>query len=193
MWNRYQVKIQAHRLTAGIPANEKMLQAWLEAHQAPLAAADQQTEMLARLDVESVHGVVFYRDASGTPCLEGRCLKASLKESANILKGMLEKKAYKSKLAERVFVEEELIPLAGDTLTSERPISVMTMQGPRTSIKRYEYMLDVPMEYHIRILDDGVITADDVRALLEYGQMNGIGADRSQGSGQYDLLSFTPV
>ncbi len=155
--------------------------------------------MLARaeLDPEETHACIFYRDKQGRPSYEGRCFKAAFKEAANVLgsstkrKGVLEEVNFRSKLAERVFVVERLVPLTGvQVLRFEKPISVMTMQGPRTSIKRAEYVEDVEMRFTLRVLKDNLVTADHLRTILEYMQVGGIGSDRSQGSGTFALMDF---
>ncbi len=64
------------------------------------------------------------------------------------------------------------------------------MQGPRTSIKRAEYVEDVEMRFTLRVLKDNLVTADHLRTILEYMQVGGIGSDRSQGSGTFALMDF---
>ncbi len=195
LWDSHHVRIRVARLTAGIPANPKLLQAWLEANAAPAGAAEDQAAMLERLDPEQTHAVVFYRDEHGRPCYEGRNFKAALKEGANIIKGpkLLDVKNFRAKLAERVFVDPRLVPIDAEIHRAERPISVMTMQGPRTSLKRFEYAADVELRFTVRVLRDGVVEPDHLRTILEYLQDGGIGADRSQGSGTFELLDFSPA
>lgn len=198
MWKEYDLELRVARLTAGIPANPKLLQAWLETNEAPAEAIVDQKAMVARLDPEETHAVVFYRDETGRPCYEGRNMKAALKEGANILKSSLNVKNFRSKLAERVFVHPQLIPLCevkeipDFVRRDERPISVMTMQGPRTSIKRFEYVEDVTLQFLVKVLDDDVVTEAQLVTILEYLQEGGIGADRSQGSGTFELIHFGP-
>jgi hypothetical protein len=189
-WLYYRLDVKVDRLTGGIPANPKLLQAWLQANAAPTEAEADMTAMLERLDPEATHGVVFYRDEEGRPCYESRCLKAALKESANICKGILGEKNYRSKVAERIFVGPRLIPITVPVLSAERPITVMTMQGKRTSLKRYEYADNVPLSFTLKLLDDGVVKAAHLADLVEYLQSGGIGADRSQGSGTFEVVSL---
>lgn len=193
MWNQFDLEVQVDRLTAGIPANPKLLQAWLETNGAPPEAEADQKAMLERLNPEETHAVVFYRDDKGQPCYEGRNMKAALKEGANILKTVLDVKSFRSKLAERVFVHPKLVPINAQILRDERPLSVMTMQGPRTSIKRYEYAENVKLAFQIKVLEDGVVKESHLRSILEYLEEGGIGADRSQGSGTLKVVSFGPA
>lgn len=210
LWKKYRVELLAHRLTGGTPTSEKLIEAWLSTSRAPAEArrhAERQLQLQG--DLEAQHAVVFWRyPIDGTPAYESRAFKAALKEAANILgssgtrDGVLNVKNFRSKLAERVFVDpriggapihcmcgQEHDPKALLHL-EERPIQVMTMQGPRTSLKRVEYALEVPIAFTIRLLDDGIVKESHLRTILEYLQDGGIGADRSQGSGTNELLSF---
>jgi len=125
--------------------------------------------------------------------LESRNVKAMFKECANILKGpaLLDVKNFKSKVAERVFIEPYHIAL-GDKPdgTDSRVVHVMTAQGPRTSIKFFDYMEQPEISFTIKVLQDGVVKEEHLRTILEYAQDNGLGADRSQNFGQFDLVRF---
>lgn len=238
LWDIYDVEIMVERLVGGIPANERMMQAWLEAKaarmKAPMpimrklveanvattveAAAAEHVAMREELDPEDTHAVVFFRApdkanlfpgsarwpeeelerwlAQSRPCYEGRNFKAALKEGANILgttskrTGILEVANFRSKLAERVFVMPKYVPILAEVKRDERPISVMTMQGPRTSIKRFEYVEDVRLSFTLEVLRDGMVLGEHLEQILTYLQRGGIGADRSQGSGTFELLKF---
>jgi len=213
-WIDYRLAITVDRLVAGVPAKEKMLDIWLETRAArmkapaempaelasvpltPSAAREEHSATAAKRDGAEGHEVVFYRLPDGTPCYEGRCLKGALKEAANILKDAVRVKAFRSKVAERVFVLEKVVPITVPIQVDDRPLTVMTMQGPRTSIKRFEYADSVPLSFTIRVLDDGVNkvgTEEQLREMLEYMRFNGIGSDRSQGSGTFTIDSFGPV
>ncbi len=222
LWDEYSLTIRVDRLVGGIPSNPLLLQAWLEAKRpapgaekiaATQAASDgalslpgdiegDVTAMLERaeLDPNETHACIFYRDSKGRPCYEGRCLKAAFKEAANVLgssakrAGLLDVANFRSKLAERVFVVERLVPLEDvQVMTFEKPISVMTMQGPRTSIKRAECVEDVKLTFTIRVLRDHLVKQDHLLLLLEYMSQGGIGSDRSQGAGTFELLDLRPA
>lgn len=195
-----------HKLTGGWPANPKLIEAWLAARKAPPEAgviAAEQRRVQADLEIEEAHAVVFWRDPNtGEPCYESRAFKAALKEGANVLKKVLDVANFRSKLAERVFVDPRVggCPIRcecgfperhGQLLhVEERPIQVMTMRGPRTSIKRVEFARNVTLNFRLRVLRDELVTGEQLRTILEYAQDGGIGADRSQGSGTFDLIEF---
>lgn len=201
LWTYYTLAVLVDRLTAGIPASPKVLEAWLNATKASAAAAADQTAMIDRISEEERHGVVFYRDVQGRPCFESRGMKAAFKEAANILKAstLLDQKNFRSKVAERIFVGPPLIPLvdgAGHPSViqrAERPLTVMTMQGPRTSLKGYEYAEAVDLRFLIKVLNDGLVTEEHLVTMVEYLQDGGLGSDRSQGSGTFQVIQFSPL
>ena len=118
----------------------------------------------------------------------------SIKKSANET-GV---KALKSKVADQVFVSEEHISLgvAEPTRHEQRPIHVMTAQGPRTSIKRTEIVDNVEIAFTIRRCKGRgkqAVSESVLMAILDYAQTVGLGADRSQGYGQFEILSVEKV
>ncbi len=127
--------------------------------------------------------------------IESRQPKAMLKECANILKNMLKVKNMKSKLAERVYIEPPEISLGKkepDGVDS-RVVHVMTMKGPRSSIKIFDYVSQVEISFRLKLLLDEVIKKEHLDTLFEYAQDSGLGADRSQDQGKFDLLEFAEV
>ena len=84
----------------------------------------------------------------------------------------------------------------------EGPIHVQTAQGPRTAIKRVDYVEDVSLSFEVWTLkkqnnSDAEkkrhIGKEDLEKMLALAQENGLGADRSQGSGKFDVIEFLAV
>lgn len=118
--------------------------------------------------------------------------------------------ALKSKCAEKVFVEDDKIYLmkedaegnlvnitrtpdlhSCDMKVEERPIHVQTPQGPRSALKRVDYApAGTLLQIHLRVLNDGQFDEKLIRYLFEYMGEGGIGSNRSQGSGQFDVVSL---
>lgn len=177
------------------------------------------TEVAEGFVADSLLWTTFKRDAEGRPLVEGRCIKSFFKENANILKDILAAEAkaegrgqktkkdgseggsvyntmYRSKVAEQLFVEGFLYPLTRDGKPledvdgrEEKAIHVMTPQGKRDALKRYDYIHPgVRLTFTVRVLRDGVVTEHDLLRMLEHGQVNGLGSGRSQGSGQFKVL-----
>ncbi len=166
---------------------------------------------------------VFKRDEKGI-YLEGRQVKAMFKESSNILRDMLVKaegkgkvkKAgeersrfsnLKSRVAERLYVEEDQIYLFrlqdgnGPSVilkeadgSEERPIHVTTPMGPRTALKRTDFVnAGTRASFTVKTLNDNVVDQELLAVLLEHSAENGLGADRSQGNGKFTVVEIAPL
>lgn len=200
------------RIVGGVPNDPNMIANWLKANM-PNVTEDERAK-LAQTTIEAVQPAVdeaagkmwttFKRDEKGL-YIEGRQLKAAFKEAANILREALQKQekaekksrftGIRSKLAEHLFVEDERIylvrngePVKTPTGTEERAINVITAQGPRTALKRVDFVAPEGLELRARVryLDAGIVDADLVGTLIEFMGWNGLGADRSLGSGQFE-------
>ena len=80
----------------------------------------------------------------------------------------------------------------------ERPIHVQTAQGPRTAIKRVDYVQDKTMAFQIWVLKTAPaetrhIGETEIVAMLRFSQENGLGGDRSQGGGKFDVIEFAKI
>ena len=125
---------------------------------------------------------------------EGRCVRGHLKDCANQVKDAIkpEVKALKAKVANKVYVMTDVIPLMAYGMqakeiagTVQRFVQVMTRQGPRSTIKYVDYLEKPMLTFHLNVLDDDVITNDILNAIFEYGSVHGMGQERSQGWGRY--------
>ena len=80
----------------------------------------------------------------------------------------------------------------------EGPIHVQTPLGPRTALKKVDYCEGVELTFEIWVLkthpsDSRYLGEKDIVEMLTFGQEDGIGADRSQGMGKFDVADFTVV
>lgn len=190
MWTKYQVTLQfTNKLMGGIPKNEEVIKAWLDARKPSeaqyakrVAAGEEMTpvetlaeevaaEVGATSDEEQRAWCGFKSDEKGL-YIDGYPAKAHLKDCANVLQKLLGVKALKSKLSDRVYVEH--------------PVHVMTMQGPRSALKRNDYVEKPILRFTLRVLEDEVITQELLESLFEYGSLHGFGAERGMGYGRYN-------
>jgi hypothetical protein len=226
-FDRYEVKILLRDIVGGKPATPEMIAKWVEATckaakaEARAKIVDAHVETLPETVEEEgeKQGIVFSR-VDGELAIEGRQIKAMLKEAGNICKdivptGRMEKRtaaeikagkdpkpqigitALRSKVADQVFVEEEHVGLGRTEAdeVNERAIHVMTARGPRNSIKRSEICRDVEITFHVRRRTgsgEGV-PEPALLAILDYAQTVGLGADRSQGFGQFTIQSVVKL
>jgi hypothetical protein len=204
MWNEFNLKMSVDRLVGGIPRHPEIVKRWQEARWGkPLPTDPQTPDEAAAITVENLGNQAMsdeekaaiwtgFAEKDGYLVIESRQVKAMLKESANIVKPLVPDTRGKtiplrSRVAERVFVHPHFLSLgvAQPTGTIERPIHVMTAQGPRTALKRTDYVDNPVIECTLRVLDDGMITEKILRFILDHASENGLGTDRSQGAGTF--------
>ena len=134
--------------------------------------------------------------------IETRQVKAMLKQSASLLRITTQKIGSKQILAEGMEVKG--LPPTPERLYlgceqpdghNEGPIHVKTAQGPRTSIKRVDYVERAELRFEIWVLKTAAqekrhIGKADLERILTHAQENGLGADRSQTRGKFDVVKF---
>lgn len=151
---------------------------------------------------------VFKRDEKGL-FVEGRQVKAMLRESAQRLGLLTSKRGTRQVIQhdihvrapedtesqklylERVDAHGEMNYITAPDGIDERPISVMTRQGPRTAIKRSEFVMRPHVRFDIYVLADGMgknlVGSKELANMLDLSQWLGLGADRSQGAGCFEV------
>jgi hypothetical protein len=212
MWRKYEVELRfTTPFASSTPKNPKDIEAMLiarapselelkkrmeageEITQIPELAEQVAEEVKASEEVERGYAT-FKRDDKGL-YYEARCVKAHIKDCANQLQGFLEIKALKSKVANRVYVEPAKIYLdKSEPDGSEvRIVHAMTMKGPRSSLKTIDYVDSPTLKFQLKVLDDGVIDEEILKAIFEYGSEHGMGQERSQDWGKYELVKLEEV
>lgn len=212
-FDRYHVKLHITDLVGGVPKNAELIDGWIKAtckeandeQRAAIVQATKETLTEAAEEMVDKQSIGFKSDERGL-FIEGRHVKAMLKECGNIIKDLVEgfgKKGdsqkgisnFKSKVAEQLFVEEERIYLGKQKPDEieERPIHVMTAQGPRNSLKRVEIVRDVDVGFTLCRRKGNIVPEKAMLAILDYAQTNGLGADRSQGRGKFRVVSVEKI
>lgn len=152
--------------------------------------ADEATAIVS--DTKHLNG--FKRDERGL-YIEGRQLKAALKEAASIavaadkltLRGWGKtNKGLLSYLAEHVFVVEDRLHLGVTEASGIAQRFVHTFRG--TGIQYEEYVEDAKIDF--TVISDHDFTAKQWAAIWLAGEQNGIGASRSQGFGRYEVTRW---
>ena len=212
LWTNYTCELTGTEgvpIAGGLPVDPRLIEAWQQANwkrNAKLLPGDPETaeeaavrtaELVSGLPSEETGWTTFARDHERRLCIEGRQVKAAMKEASNILRLALPEskngkpQAWRSRCAEQVFVAERLLVLQpGRTEPDdmlERPIHVMTAQGPRDAIKRTDLCYDWSLVCTLKVLSakGALFTRDVLDTLFEYAGENGLGADRSQGFGRF--------
>jgi len=220
IWARYAITIETKsNLIGGIPAKENLINGWITKNMPAIQEAEKEKLIKATLEelgplseeVAESTWTKFKVDTKGV-YIECRQLKSAFKEASNILRELLQKNEGKgkknsdftrlrAKVAERLFVEgNRCYPTRNGKVFSapegveERPIHIMTAQGPRSALKRFDlFQPGIQLSFTIRTLNDGLVSKELLEVFMEYMSFNGIGADRSQGAGQFTLISVEPL
>ena len=222
IWKRFDITLGIrNRIVGGIPTDPELIKGWIGANMPKVAEAERvelASKTVADLgaateEVAEAMWTTFKRDEKGV-YIEGRQVKAMFKEAANILRETLIKAedkadakksrftALRSKVAERLFIETEHIhilrdgkPLAKPDGNEERAIHVFTPQGKRSALKRVDFVSNpANVRFVVRHLaGDGLVDRDLMETLLDFSGWNGLGADRSQGNGLFDVVEIQPL
>jgi hypothetical protein len=216
--HKFAVQLRLATIAGGVPSDKKVAEGWIktkvgldkdEEIQRMVAEAmvergitqDEAAEEVARN--KNLNG--FKRDENGL-YIEGRQIKSMLKEDISIAAatekvpirgwGKTSKWVY-GFFAEHVFVPETTVylkdPNSGDHVTEASEVIqrfVKTKMG-QTGIQYEEVCYDVTVDF--TVVTDYEFKARDWAMIWTTGEMNGLGASRSQGYGRYEVTRWEPV
>jgi hypothetical protein len=207
LYDVYTVTIQVRdRLCGGFPRNKDMIGGWVKA---TTGYDDEQSVKLTAENVDLVVNEVAEKSWIGFMATEekglfiqARQIKACLKQSASVLGITKTKRGSKQILAEGLEVkavdggDRFYFGVKAPSGTLENAIHVMTAQGPRTALRRMDYIDKPEITFEVWILKTAPqetrhVGEDDLIEILKHAQENGLGASRSQGEGKFDVVTFT--
>ncbi len=220
--HRYAVEIEVATLCGGTPTDPKVAEGWLRSKvTAPDELIREQVakvmtergvsseEAAAEVDTNK-HLNGFKRLPGGELYVEGRILKAALKEAANIRwpegrwsidangrvvlrrKSSTERtsgKATRSWMAEHLFVEQDRISLGVHEPSGINQRFVQTWRG--SGISYEEYINGAKLSF--TVATDALFPDELWQALWLTAEQMGVGATRSQGFGRYAVTSWTKL
>lgn len=204
-------------IVGGIPSDKSVIEGWIRSRmdlgdaaiselveqtveERGVLTPDEAIEAVMQSELApSVNG--FKRDDNGELCIEGRIVKAALKEWMNSaypgtkfpgktkIDGL--RKGLMRYAAEAVRVDDLLIGLGvkEPTAIEERIKHVMTPQGPRSSINRVEVVEQPEVTFTISVRDD-FIPEDAWARIWSVGEAIGLGSDRGRSDGQFELTEW---
>jgi len=204
-------------IVGGIPSDKSVIEGWIRSRmdlgdaaiselveqtveERGVLTPDEAIEAVMQSELApSVNG--FKRDDNGELCIEGRIVKAALKEWMNSaypgtkfpgktkIEGL--RKGLMRYAAEAVRVDDLLIGLGvkEPTAIEERIKHVMTPQGPRSSINRVEVVEQPEVTFTISVRDD-FIPEDAWARIWSVGEAIGLGSDRGRSDGQFELTEW---
>lgn len=197
MFVDYHVKIRfTSRLCGTIPTSKESQEAFLKSLKIPSDEADQAKEsMLAEAVAEDIPVEescnTFKRDENGL-FIEGRQVKAAIKESAVILDYTAANNPGRQYFQHGVHVSPEKLYLGKDEIdgTDEQFGTVWGRQGQRAIITRRDYVEPgCSVSFTVRcVVGKNFLSAEKMAALLECMQDAGMGSARPQGYGRFIVL-----
>ena len=204
---RFAGTLHIDRICGGIPTDPKVAEGWLRTK---LGTSDdaliqqQVAEVMAERGVTADEAVKevntnrhlngFKRNSAGL-YIEGRQLKAALKEAASVAAaaGKLPLRSWGKTnkgllgfVAEHVCVVEDVLPLGVTEPSGVAQRFVHTFRG--TGIQYEEYVDNAKVDF--TILSDHDFTDEQWAMIWLTGEQQGIGATRSQGYGRYTVTSW---
>lgn len=194
-WKKIKVVLQVRdRLLGGVPKNPEMIEGWVRGLvKKGKLAEDEATAIIAETkdsieQTEEKSWTGFKRDAEGI-YIEERHIKGHLKETAKVVGAFKDIKGFRELITKGLYVKPEKIHLAPEPNGyQEESGQVMGMRGPRSILKRRDYLEKPKVVFTLWVLPRA--KPDDIRALFEMGQEVGLLTDRTLGYGKYDLVSF---
>ena len=133
----------------------------------------------------------FHQDEGGMFIYE-YMVKGFLKAAGNVLKDIIKIKALRSKIDDYVFIKPRKIYLGQSKADGviERPLRCMTMQGPRVTLARSDYInAGKEIEFDITLIPHKEINEDTILTLLKHGELMGLGQFRNGGYGRFEVIS----
>lgn len=205
LYDVYNVTIALRdQLHGGQPKNPDLLKGWIAAttehDDAKTTAQEKEAREVLLEPTEEKSWNGFPTDEKGM-FVWARQVKAMFKECASMRRIFMEKIGSKQILQHGFEIKgpDDDARIYFDKTKPdgcfEGPIHVQTAQGPRTAIKRVDYVEQVKIKFAIWVLKTAPaekrhIGEKEVRMMLMLAQENGLGADRSQGHGKFDVIEF---
>src|SRR3990170_2795445 len=170
-----------------VPKDPEVYKSYIETKK---PEGENEQEYLTVEKIEEKGWTGFHKDDKGL-FIYDYMIRGFLKNAGNILKEVVGIKNIKSKIDNVVFVFPRRIYL-GKIIPDgviERPLRAMTMQGPRVTLARSEYVdAGVEMEIEIKIIPNKEITESVLMSLFEYGQLCGLGQFRNGSYGRFEVM-----
>lgn len=215
-WRSLKVIIRFRdKLLAGKPKSLKVAEAMVKARgledRLQVKEITDPNEVAEEVKIASEAGLCEFHRREGKPGIWYPCnnIKAGLKENWSVMGLSYEKRGSKGALAEGVFVYSDVKSAKGDMNEldwiflgkepdgiEEGVVHTNGPTGPRSSLKRNEYVVGREVTFYVNIATAVLSKLDGDQGLaktLVHFQHHGLGASRSQGYGKFDIVSVEDV
>lgn len=209
---RFEGQLTIGQIMGGTPTDPNVAESWLKAKLLKDGNDGVLQEQVAKVMLERGTGDAneaieevntlkhlngFRRDAKGL-YIEGRQLKAALKEAISVAMGAgklsargwgTTNKGLLSFAAEHIFVTEDRLHLGVHQASGIEQRFVHTWRG--TGIQYEEYVTNAVINF--TVITDWPFSQQDWALIWLTGQMQGLGASRSQSFGRYEVTKWESV
>ena len=173
-----------------VPKNKELYKTYLESKKPESLKTEDESITVEEIEERGWTG--FHKDEQGL-FIYSYMIMGFLKHSGNTLKDVVGIKALKSKLNNYCFVNPRRIYFNQDAPDGvlERSLRVMTMQGPRVTLTRSDYIkAGKKLDFAITLLNHKELTVDLIALLLEYGELIGLGQWRNGSYGRFKVIKI---
>ena len=173
-----------------VPKNKEVYTNYIE-NKRPATNGEPETNTINEIEEKGWTG--FHCDANGL-FLYDYVVKGFIRYAGNVLKDTLKVKNLRSKLTDYLFVQPRRV-YVGKTKPDgvlERPLRAQTMQGPRVTLARSDYVCEgTEIDFTLLLLPNNKdITEEILESILEYGQYQGLGQFRNGGYGRFEVVEI---
>lgn len=170
-----------------IPKNKEVFSTYIATKVADKEGIDYASEVETVEDLKEKGYTGFHSDEQGIFIFD-YMIKGFLKNAGNTLKDIQKVKALSSKIDNFVFIFPRKIHV-GKTQPDgilERPLRAMTMQGPRVTLAKSDYIdAGVSFDIELKLLSHKEVSEKIIDELFEYGQLKGLGQFRNGSYGRF--------
>ncbi len=179
-----------------IPYDPQVFKQYIESLK-PKDQEDQEDESQFVKQTEIKGWTGFMRDKKGL-FIKSYMIKGFLKHAGDVLKDQLGIRAMKSKIDDYIFITPlHLYPdpqSNGNLQHIERSLRVMTMQGPRVTLARSDYLPEgTKWKFKLINLWPNLFKEKLLKGLFAYGKLMGLGQFRNGNYGAFELRKFEKV
>jgi len=177
------------RLLGTVPKDKSVYKTYI-AHKTTEENKEEETATVEEIEGRGWTG--FHSDEKGLFVYD-YLVKGFIKNAATVLKDSkaIKIKNLKSKIQNYVFVFPRRVYFGKKKADGvfERPLQAMTMQGPRVSLVRSDYIEEgLVLKFEIKLLEHKEITKATIMELFEYGQLQGLGQFRNGSFGRFVVV-----
>lgn len=179
-----------------VPKNPEVYKTYIATKAREQAAGDEEVATVPVSETEKSGWTGFHQDADGIFVYD-YMIRGFLKAAATALKDQMKLTAQRSKIDQFVFVRPRKIHFLRDGQpikivdgVVERPLRAQTMQGPRVTLTRSDYMAAGTMvSFDIEIIQSAKgVSVEQVKELFEYGKYSGLGQFRNGSYGRFEAI-----